>query len=72
MLDPREKQRRLRMVVLSGMTGFVLVTLTLLILTPSPRNERESHARWQYIARVAIPAGLFTMSLTWFMIRRQR
>jgi hypothetical protein len=43
-----------------------------LTLDLDPRNEVESRQRWQYIARVAVPAGLFTMSLTWFMIRRPR
>jgi hypothetical protein len=72
MLDPRESKRQLRLALLAGMTGFVLVSVMMLIITPSPHTPVESHNRWVYIARVAVPAGLFTMSLTWFLVRRQR
>lgn len=71
MLDRRHRKRQLRVVMLSGMTGFVLVSLLMLVMTPSPHNSVESHNRWVYIASVAVPAGLFTMSLTWFLVRRQ-
>jgi hypothetical protein len=71
MLDSRERKRQLRIALLAGMTGFVLVSLLMLIVTPSPRDPVESHIRWVNIARIAIPAGLFTMSLTWFLVRRQ-
>jgi uncharacterized membrane protein len=72
MLDPREKQRRTRTVMLAGMTGFVLVSIMMLIMTPTPRGAIETHQRWIYIAQVAVPSGLLTMSLTYFLVRRQR
>lgn len=72
MLDPRERKRRLRVVLLSGMTGFVLVALLMMVMTPSPHNPTESRNRWLYIGQVSVAAGLFTMSLTWFLVRRQR
>ena len=73
MLDPREPQRRLRRVLaLAGMTGFVLVSLLMMILTPAPHDEIQSRHRWLFIAQVAIPCGLLTMSLTYFLLRRQR
>lgn len=72
MLDPTERQRRTRIAFLAGLTGFVLVSLLLMIMTPSGRTATEVHQRWLYIAQVAIAAGLLTMSLTFFLIRRRR
>jgi len=73
MLDPREQKWRLRRVVaLSGMTGFALVTLLMMFMVPAAHDANESRHRWQFIAQVAIAGGLLTMSLTYFLLRRQR
>jgi hypothetical protein len=73
MLDPRDQQRRLRRVVmLSGMTGFVMVSLLMMILTPTSPDPVKSHQRWLFIAQVAVACALMTMSLTYFLLRRQR
>jgi len=72
MLDPRERKRRIRTAMLAGMTGFVLVALLMMRMTPAAHNSIEEHNRWVYIVQIAVPSGLLTMSLTYFLVRRQR
>ena len=56
----------------SGMTGFVLVSLLMMAMVPAAHDAIESRHRWQFIAQAAIAGGLFTMSITYFLVRRQR
>ncbi len=58
--------------MLAGMTGFVLVALLMMFMIPAAHTALESRDRWFHIAQAAIAGGLLTISLTYFLLRRQR
>ena len=56
----------------AGMTGFVLVSLLILIMTPVPHDPLESRRRWLFIASSNTLGTTHHVPHLFFLLRRRR